>query len=92
MWFQQLKGLGATALMAATLTPGGPVRADTPSPSIADCAAIQADQARLACYDRASGRLPSRYPYFRDSLTETRRHGGTEARRRGTRHQRLIDP
>lgn len=58
MWFQQLKGLGATALMAATLTPGGPVRADTPSPSIAECAGIQTDQARLACYDRASGRLP----------------------------------
>lgn len=58
MLFQQLKGLGATALMAATLTQGGPVRADPPSPSIADCAAIQADHARLACYDRASGRRP----------------------------------
>ncbi|WP_296698837.1 hypothetical protein [Thiocapsa sp. UBA6158] len=58
MLFQQLKWLGATALMAAMLTQVVPARADTPSPSIAECAAIQTDQARLACDDRASGRLP----------------------------------
>ena len=58
MLFQRLKWLGATALMGATLTQVVPAHADTPSPSIADCAAIQTDQARLACYDRASVRLP----------------------------------
>jgi hypothetical protein len=43
MLFRRLEGLGATALMAATLTQGGPVRADAPLPSIAECAGIQAD-------------------------------------------------
>ena len=41
MLFQRLKWLGATALMGATLTQVVPAHADTPSPSIADCAAIQ---------------------------------------------------
>jgi phospholipase A1 len=70
MLFRQFKGLGATTLMAATLTQGGPVCADAPPPSIAACAAIQTDQARLACYDRASGRSPVAVQAARDAAPE----------------------
>jgi phospholipase A1/A2 len=51
------KRVGAVALVAVALVQGGLVFAQGSPPSIADCAAIQTDQARLACYDRASGRL-----------------------------------
>ncbi len=61
--FSTAKGLGmpssaAGLLFALGLAQGGVACAQGSPSSIADCAAIQADQARLACYDRASGRLP----------------------------------
>ncbi len=61
--FSTAKGSGMPApavglLFAFGLASGGASFAQGSPPSIADCAAIQTDQARLACYDRASGRLP----------------------------------
>ena len=44
----------ALPLCAAIVSASGAVHARTPS--IAECAAIDADSERLACYDRASGR------------------------------------
>jgi phospholipase A1 len=41
---------------------GGEALARTTPTSIADCAAIEADSARLACYDRASGRAGAAQP------------------------------
>ncbi|MGE5152849.1 MAG: phospholipase A, partial [Bdellovibrio bacteriovorus] len=51
-----LGGLGILFLLAVQ-----PV-ADAAPGNFADCAAIAADQARLACYDRAAGRTPSALP------------------------------
>jgi len=56
------KRVGAIALAAVALAQGGLVFAHGSPPSIADCTAIQNDQARLACYDRASGRLSATPP------------------------------
>jgi phospholipase A1 len=48
----------ATAV-ALTLLGSGAALAQAVSPAIADCAAISADNERLACYDRAAGRAPA---------------------------------
>jgi phospholipase A1/A2 len=52
----------SVALLGAILGMGGQAAAQTVAPSMASCAAIAADQERLACYDRASGRLAAGQP------------------------------
>jgi phospholipase A1 len=64
------KQVGAIALAAVALVQGSLVLAQGAPPSIADCAAIPNDQARLACYDRASGRLSVTAPQPRDEDAE----------------------
>jgi phospholipase A1 len=51
-----------SAILVASLGGTGAVLAHTVPPSIAECAAIDADADRLACYDRASGRAAARTP------------------------------
>lgn len=49
--------LGSIALAAVALVQGGAALAQGLPLALADCAAIQGDQARLACYDRAAAQL-----------------------------------
>jgi phospholipase A1/A2 len=48
--------LGFALLLATIQSVSGAVLAQAASPSIGECAAIDADAERLACYDRVSGR------------------------------------
>jgi len=52
---------GSALLFAALSSAAGTALAQA-TPSIAECAAIDADSERLACYDRASGRTPAAPP------------------------------
>lgn len=52
----QTWGLGLLLLAAAAPWTVNQAQAAAATTALADCAAIQADQARLACYDRLSGR------------------------------------
>ena len=52
---------GVALLLTALLSAPGALLAQ-PKPSIAECASIDADQERLACYDRASGRATAAAP------------------------------
>jgi hypothetical protein len=54
--------LGFVLLLAAIQSVSGAVLAQATSPSIAECAAMDADVERLACYDRLSGRAPGASP------------------------------
>lgn len=57
---QPSQRVGLGALLVAGLGATSAVLAQTAPPSIAECAAIDADVERLACYDRASGRAATR--------------------------------
>jgi phospholipase A1/A2 len=50
---------GFVLLLVAIQSVPGAVFAQEVSPSIAECAAMDADAERLACYDRVSGRIPA---------------------------------
>ena len=81
--------LGLAILTAA----GGPARAATPPSAIATCAAIAADAQRLACYDRASGRLTAQAPEAESlPMTAPAAPGGARAGSAGTLSAKPAEP
>ena len=57
-----LTRFGLALLLAAIQSAPAMIFAQAASPSIAECAAMDADVERLACYDRVSGRAPAAPP------------------------------
>ena len=57
LWYRPRSAAGLAALLGIASAITAPAPAEAASPRIADCAAIAADLERLACYDRAAGRV-----------------------------------
>jgi phospholipase A1 len=69
-----IRRIGLAAASLAILAAASPVTAQSVPPAIAECAAIESDAERLACYDRASGRTspsaPDKAPEERPAVAE----------------------